>query len=1010
MLKWLSPSLLFCLSTWAAPHPEELEAGFMTPPLPARPGVYWYFMDGNLDRDGMTADLEDMVEAGLGAVLFLEVDVGVPRGPVGFYSEEWQSLFVHAVREAERLGVEIILGTGPGWTGSGGPWVQAEQSMQHLVASEQKVTGPSTFDAVLPLPTPREPFFGNLPDDLMKRREAFYKDVAVLAFPSPEGGAGLAGSDEKSLYYRAPYSSDPSVDPYIPAPAEYHDVEPDHVISQEAIVDLTERLRPGGHLVWEVPAGNWTIIRFGRRNNGANTRPAPESGLGFESDKLDAAALDAHFSVFPGQLLEKIGPRKPGVGLTRLHMDSWEMGSQNWTPGLREAFLQRRGYDPLPYYPAYIGCIVESTEVTERFLWDLRQTVQELIIENHAGHVKEYGKRHGLGLSIEPYDMNPAADLVLGAVADVPMCEFWSEGYGFNTAFSCIEAASIAHTLGRPVVAAESFTATSSEGMRQYPGAMKNQGDWAFCAGVNRFLYHTYAHQPLGRERPGMTMGPYGVHWHRNQTWWPMVSGYHRYVARCSFMLQQGLAVADLLYLTPEGAPHVFRAPASALTGSDVLPDRRGYNFDGCSPEMLALAEVNDRRIVFPSGASYRMLVLPQFETMTPRLLETISNLIRDGAVALGNPPLKSPSLSKYPECDMELRVGAEALWGSLEIPKEITERQFGKGRIYWGSAFGSEAQSGMSLAERSRTLGGPYPDYDATVALLKDIGLDEDFSASGPIRYTHRRTDDYEIYFVANTSDGPVDALCSFRAPAGIPELWDPMTGKVRQLPQYEVVGQQMMVPMRFLTYQSYFVVFRRGALPIEAAPETVNFPVAKEITVLEGPWDVHFDETWGGPGNVTFDSLVDWTERPEPGIRYYSGIATYERHFDVPDLHAMPDGEVSLDLGDVDVMARVRLNGTDLGVVWTPPWQVEVTGILKEQDNHLEIEVANLWANRLIGDQQPGDIEARQVQWSSGLLGGEKIPAGRYTFSTYAYYSAESPLQASGLRGPVRLLRADR
>jgi len=258
-----------------------------------------------------------------------------------------------------------------------------------------------------------------------------------------------------------------------------------------------------------------------------------------------------------------------------LHMDSWEMGAQNWSPQFREEFKKRRGYDPLLYYPVYSGLVVESLEKSERFLWDLRQTGQELIIENHAMHLKKYGQKYNLGFSIEPYDMNPTADMELGALADVPMCEFWSKGYGYNSSFSCIQAASIAHVNGNKVVAAEAFTA-DHDAWKQYPGSMKNQGDWAFAAGINRFVYHTFQHQFLDDNlKPGMTMGPYGVHWDRSQTWWPMADEYHRYISRCSYILRQGKTISDILYLTPEGAPHVFRAPASALAGDEFLPDRK---------------------------------------------------------------------------------------------------------------------------------------------------------------------------------------------------------------------------------------------------------------------------------------------------------------------------------------------------------------------------------------------------------------------------------------------------
>jgi hypothetical protein len=972
----------------------DLKQQFVHPPDSARPGVYWYFMDGNLDREGMTADLEAMKKAGLGNLIFLEVNVGVPRGPVDFLSERWQELFAHAAHEAERLGLEITLGSGPGWTGSGGPWVKPGQSMQHLVAASIEVQGPSHFQATLPVPAPRKPFFDTLSPELIERRAAYYEDVALLAFPTPAGQQQIADIDEKALYYRSPFSSVAGVKPFLPASAHYPDLPSGGAILLDRVIDLTPLLGQDGALSWEVPAGNWTLLRFGRRNNGANTRPAPLPGLGFECDKFDPGPLDAHFQEYVGKLLTKVGKRQPGVGWTMLHIDSWEMGAQNWTARFREEFQHRRGYDPLPYYPVYTGRMVGSRELSERFLWDLRQTGQELVIGNHAQRLKALGQLNGLGLSIEPYDMNPTADLALGAVADVPQCEFWSQGYGFDTSFSCLEAASIAHTLGRPVVAAEAFTADAEEAMRQHPESMKNQADWAFSAGINRFIFHTFAHQPLGDSRPGMTMGPYGVHWHRNQTWWPMVDGFHRYVSRCSFLLQQGNTVADILYLTPEGAPQVFQPPPSALAGDNPLPDRKGYNFDGCAPEtLMSLAEVRDGHIVFPGGAAYQLLVLPAFETMTPALLNGIAALVEQGATVVGPPPLKSPSLSGYPACDREVQTQAKALWGTLESLRAPTEHPYGKGKVVW-----SPGKSGNEK--------GLYPDYEFTAALLKAMGTPEDFESPGPLRYTHRRTGEWDLYFVSNRTEKAVACPAKFRVNQGVPELWDPITSDIRSLPEFSHILDCTVVPMRFEPYQSFFVAFpKQGIRTPQTSSQQHNFASPQRISELSGPWGVSFDPKEGGPCEITFQNLDDWVNRPEPGIKYYSGIATYRKSFNMDRSH-LGRSRHYLQLGKVNVMARVRLNGKELGVVWCAPWRVDITGSLRDKGNQLEIEVANLWANRLIGDQQPQDRNVREVQWASGLLEGKLYKSGRYTFSTFSYYKADSPLQSSGLLGPVEVL----
>jgi hypothetical protein len=977
---------------------EELAAGFQNPPDSARPGVYWYFMDGNLDREEMTADLEAMKRAGIGNLVFLEVNVGVPRGPVDFMSDKWQDFFVHAVRQAERLGIEITLGSGPGWAGSGGPWVRPELSMQHLVAGSINVHGPIHFSDKLPVAESRKPYFPTLTKELQEKREAYYEDVAVLAYPTLKDNVKVEFSDEKALYYRAPFSSVEGVKPYLPAPAEYPAVPESACIDMDKIVDLTDLLKSDGTLDWDVPAGDWTIMRFVTRNNGANTRPAPRPGYGFECDKFSSTALDDHFDNYIGKLLKKAGKRKPGVGWTMLHIDSWEMGAQNWTQNFRHEFRNRRGYDPQPFYPAYLGLIVGSPELTERFLWDLRLTGQELVIENHAQHLKSLGRKYGLRLSIEPYDMNPPADLDLGAVADVPMCEFWSPGY-FNTIYSCIEGASIAHTMGRPVLAAEAFTAGSQENWQQYPGSMKNQGDWAFCMGINRFVYHTFAHKPLGRQyRPGMTMGPYGVHWDRGQTWWSMAANYHRYITRCSYMLRQGVTVADILYLTPGGAPHVFQPPTGALEGEGILADKRGYSFDGCSPNILIKrAQVRNGRISFPGGTTYSLLVLPHCESMLPSVLRKIEQLVSAGATIVGSPPLKSPSLMEYPNCDRQLQQIAKRLWGSLDTPIKLTEREYGRGRIYWGGSF-------------SRSENELYPAYEATAELLSNMGVSEDFTATGPVRYTHRRTENYDIYFVANKSPNVVKADCMFKEGGDRPELWIPLTGDMCRITQYHCRDdRQTTIPMRFEPYESFFVVFphEQAGRPGHVLPEA-SFAEPKTIAVISGPWNVSFDPEWGGPEKIVFDELEDWTKRSQRGIKYYSGIATYRKSFDLPDLQSL-NGDLFLDLGEVRHLARVQLNGKDLGVIWTAPWRMKITNIARSRNNRLQIEVANLWTNRLLGDQQEPDANVRAVQWPSGLLEGKQWPAGRYTFTTKSFGKMELPLLKSGLLGPVTIQIVD-
>lgn len=968
-----------------------------SPPAGFGPGVYWYFMDGNMSKEGITKDLEAMKRAGIEYAIFLEVNVGIPRGKVDFMSNEWLEYFKYIVLESERIGIKIILGIGPGWAGSGGPWVKGEESMRHLVASSVSVKGIGSAQEIkLPIPEPKRPYFGtgNFTPAMKEEWNRYYEDVTVLAFPTPKKVQLIESADEKALYYRPPYSSTPGTKQFLPTSSSYQlSTDPQAVIDEKKIVNLSSLLRSDGTIKWTVPEGSWTIMRFGCRNNGAVTRPAPLPGVGMECDKLDTLGISNHFKHYTDKLLKVLGSTPIHTdkgGLIMLHIDSWEMGAQNWTTHFREEFKKRRGYDPLPFYPAYLGMIVQSREMSERFLWDVRQTAQELLLENHAGYVKSYSHRHGLTLSIEPYDMNPSADLELGAMADVPMCEFWSKGYGFDTGFSVIEATSDAHLLGQAVVPAESFT-SYLENWKQYPGAMKNQTDWAFAIGVNRLMFHTFQHQCLNDSlQPGMTMGPYGVHWDRNQTWWPMAKGYHQYVTRCQYMLQQGRPVADILYLTPEGTPHAFRAPQSALMSVDsLMPDHKGYSFDGCPPSLLYKATIKNGKIVFPSGASYSLLVLPNNKTITPRLITKIYDLLTKGATVIGNPYVQSPSLCDYPQCDSLVKDMTLKIWGH---DSTTDVRQVGKGRII---------RSGS-------TIDNLYQPYPKTAAILSSMNIPVDFQSDKDcIRYNHRKLVDRDIYFVSNRTDAAVETNCTFRVKGQIvPQLWNPMTGKSRVLSDYKISNGRITLPLRFEKHESYFIVFIQGRKTMKVA-HPLNFPQYVPKDTLKGVWQVHFDAKRGGPPSAIFNKLTDWSKNDNPGIKYYSGIATYQKTFRTSNIQ--PKAHYFLDLNNVKVMAHVWLNGKDLGIVWTFPFRLEATGALKNGTNLLKIEIANLWPNRLIGDAGQPDDGITNGQWPEWLTAGKARPSHRFTFTTFNQYKASDTLFESGLLGPVCIMRAN-
>ena len=439
------------------------------------------------------------------------------------------------------------------------------------------------------------------------------------------------------------------------------------------------------------------MLRLGHTCTGATTRPAPEPGLGLECDKLDRVALNAHYRDFLGKLMADLGPLA-GKSLTALHIDSWEMGPQNWTARFPREFRDRRGYDLWPYLPVMTGRVVDSLEISERFLWDLRQTVLELIAESHAGHLAELAHKSGLRLSIEPYYGTPRDDMTYGSRADVPMGEFWRDT--FTTWFSCRDATSIAHIYGKTIVPAEAFTSGDGERWQADPASLKALGDRAFCEGINRLVIHRYAHQPWSDRWPGMTMGPYGIHFERIQTWWELSRAWITYLSRCQFLLQQGLSVADLCYLAPEASPQVFRPFGKSEESG--MTELAGYKLDGCTPEaLLSRMSVRDGFLILPDGMSYRALVLPSVPSMTPRLLRKIQALVQEGATVIGARPVRSSSLTDYPNCDAQVK--------RLAVVDAIPQQ--GSDHFRSCNSAGLSSDRRRALSRGARHPPGPRPD-----------------------------------------------------------------------------------------------------------------------------------------------------------------------------------------------------------------------------------------------------------------------------------------------------------
>jgi hypothetical protein len=894
---------------------DLLASGFSHPPESAKPWTWWHWMNGNVSKAGITADLESLKEVGIGGLYHFHVGQMPIEGNLKFLSPEWWDLMRFTAEEADRLGLQLGYHNCPGWSSSGGPWVKVEDSMQKLVWAATKTKGPARIEQSLPKPTLDA-----------KRTRGFYRDVAVLALP-----------DSKE-----------------PVPAS-------------CVVDLSSLMDSTGHLSWDVPAGNWVIYRFGHTTTGKQNHPAPVGGAGYEVDKMRKEAIASHFENYPARILANAGSARAAI--RTFEIDSYEVGKQDWTPGFADEFKKRRGYDLLPWLPAWAGRVITSDDHTARFRRDMDQTIADLYAENYYGHFASLvRKQPGLQFTVEPYS-GPFDTLAVGGRADVVMAEFWQKPatWGWSTVRPV---ASVAHTLGMKIVAGEALTGRPEFAQwRQDPYALKSSADKAFCMGINRFVLHTVAHQPWPDSvRPGMTMSWWGTHFGRTQTWWKQSPPWFSYITRCQFLLQQGRFVGDLLYLDQKDL---------------VLPF--GYNGDAISTEVfLRDLSFSDGKLTLPHGASYSVLVLPSSTSMQPAVARKLRALARAGATILGPKPTVSPSLENFPNADSEVQEIAAELWEGGKIPADLPP-----------------------------------------AGALERLGVKRDFDTDAPeILWIHRRIDDADLYFVSNQQEGERVIDCAFRVTGKQPELWDPATGEMRGAGTFQISDGMTRLPLKLDPSGSVFVVFRKPA-SVSKSTESPNWLEFTRVQDVRGAWVLGFDPKWGGPAAITFDKLEDWSQRPERGVRYYSGTAGYEKTFDLAKESARKP--LWLDLGTVKNIAEVEVNGKSLGTLWKPPFRVEITPAIQPGSNRLVVKVTNLWPNRLIGDEQePDDLEwGESGPWRHGdqtKVGKplKKVPewvdagkprpsSGRFTFTTWKFYEKDSPLLPSGLLGPVQILTTE-
>lgn len=724
------------------------------------------------------------------------------------------------------------------------------------------------------------------------------------------------------------------------------------------VIELTGKLSAGGRLAWDVPLGDWEILRFGcTLSDHCHVSTSSDTWTGYAIDPLDKDVFRAYWDAIVAPLIDDAGPLA-GKVLKYLHTDSWEIEPFNWTPTLPAEFSKRRGYCMSPYMPVLAGRIIDSRDASNRFLHDFRKTLGDLVMDNHFKLFAAWA--HDRNLSIHPESGGPHAVPIdslrcLGA-NDVPMSEFWAKSWRHRTAdkdrFFVKQPASAAHAYGRRIVAAEGFTTIGPHWQEVPSNNLKPSFDRALCEGLNLLVWHQFACSPKEMGLPGQEYFA-GTHFNPNSTWWDKSGEFIAYLNRCQALLQRGLFVADACYYYGDHVPNFTQLKAS--DPARVLP---GYDYDVVTEEViLTRMDVRDGNIRLPDGMSYRALVLPDLASISLPVLRKLQDLVAAGATVVGSSPTKANSLSQGPDADHEIQRIASQLWAS-EKP------QGGGGRVIHG-----KSARDVFIAD------GLPPDFETEAVNVLD--------------YIHRREGEIEIYFVCNGSDKPVQAACQFRVTGKAPELWDPIHGTIRQLTDWTSTKDRTRIPLHFDPFGSHFIVFRKPASPPPAALAAPNFPTWNVRQEIQGPWQVRFDPALRGPGEVEFTKLVSWTARPEEGIRFYSGTAVYRTTFEFKSDVRNSNSRHYLCLGDVREIAEVRLNAKSLGTLWSIPFRAEATAALRDGQNDLEIEVVNFWPNRIIGDASLPESQ-------------------RITKTNIRKLTAETPLTDSGLLGPVRLLSA--
>lgn len=793
---------------------------------------------------------------------------------------------------------------------------------------------------------------------------------------------------------------------------------PDSVcVPFKSIKDISSLVDENGVLRWQVPAGNWTILRVGHTSTGT-TNATAGGGKGLECDKLDPAAIKLQFNEWFKKIYDSVGKDISSRVIKIFHVDSWECGSQNWSPVFVQEFKKRRGYDPLPYLPAMAGIPVQSADVSERFLYDVRTTLAELLADNFFGTLNKLAHDNNCLIDAESVAPVMVGDGMLHYKnVDIPMGEFWLRSPTHDKPNDMLDAISAGDIYGKKIIQSESFTELRNR-WDEYPGMLKALQDRNFALGINRMVFHVFTENPWTNRKPGMTLGGIGLFFQRDQTWWKQAKAWVEYTERCQRLLQQGRNVKDVAVFTGEEIPRravlpdrlvntlpgIFgeskieaekkrlankgnpiqqvpqgvKSSANITTPADWVDPLNGYGYDSFNKDaLLRLMKVKDGNIVLPGGAAYKILMFPNIDKMNPNgdlmsieVAKKILQLVKDGAtVLLDQYPVATTGLYHYKEENEELKNVTEELFGndfSASGKHGFSIRHIGKGNLLIGRY--------------------PLPDFD-TVHVSQDVIIKNRNNVNAhDIAWTHRNVagENKDIYFLSNQKDSAITIKVGFKIKNKLPELYDAVAGKWYDCKDWHYKNGYTWITLRFDPNASWFVVFDKTTQKT-GVHNGNNWLAYKNIETLQGAWNVMFNKD-----TFHFAQLTDWTKMPQKEIKYFSGTAVYSKDFTVHDLQKK-DKTIWLFLGDVKDIAQVKLNGVDCGIAWTYPFNADITKAIREGSNHLEIEVTNTWANRLIGNNlsKSGD----KTIWTTAPL----------------YLKADG-LLSSGLTGPVSLEVSDK